>query len=414
MKFSMRKSVLPLFLVGTTLVSCTVNTENGVRTDVASGSDTEQQSFVVTTNPKTPTPVVEFDLEKYSPKEQQPEPEQPPIESEVPKYEVDFLSDPILEGYISLTNLFGNLISAPDSFLPEESASNLFDGYESSKYCLSSKNGVEVVWSMSRQIPLSAYALVTGNDTETYPDRNPVTWELYGSEDGTDDSWTLIHKVENTDRMPAANYAYVGFLLDETVHYTYFRMSLHGQEGAQYMQLSEIRLYTNDKTGVGLADSVAPDGCISLADQIVKASVSGPVGAGTHTVDCLFDNLAESSDAGSNKYCVSGKTITVTWQMRETVLITDYVVYTANDTDSYPERNPIKWTLYGSEDGNDWQEIQTVDSVGLPTTNYTPTAFETGGEQAYRYYRLDFVTNGADGSLQLAEICLFTRESDGN
>lgn len=410
----MKKTVLTLFFTGMMLVSCTTANNPGENNGTSAGirTDAKQSVPTVTTKPKTPTPVVEFNYEKYAPQEQQPS--QKPTESEVPRYEVDIIADPILSGYSSLTGLYGGLISASDSVSAEESASNLFDGYESSKYCLNAKNGAEVVWSMTRQVPLSAYALVTGNDTETYPDRNPISWELYGSVDGTEDSWTLIDQVENTDRMPAANYAYVGFILDETVTYSHFRIVLHTAADCEYMQLSEIRLYTNDTKSAGLADSVAPAGCVSLADMIVRSSISGPVGAGTHTVDCLFDNLAESSDAGSNKYCTAGQKISVTWQMQDTVLITDYVVYTANDTESLPDRNPIKWTMYGSDDGSTWEEILTVENAGLPTTNYTPTAFETGGERAYRYYRLDFETNDAADCLQLSEICLFTRDFDGD
>ncbi|MGM9637220.1 MAG: hypothetical protein ACI3YK_04460 [Eubacteriales bacterium] len=410
---AMKNKVIALFLAGMTLVSCTSvrNSGEGVRTS-AVGTDGESSAPVVTTKPKTPTPVVEFNYEKYAPQEQQPS--QGDTDSEVPKYDVDIIADPILSGYSSLNGLFGGLISAPGSVSAVEGAPNLFDGYESSKYCLGAKDEVEVVWSMTRQVPLSAYALVTGNDTETYPDRNPISWELYGSADGTEDSWTLIDKVENTDRMPAANYAYVGFILDETVTYPYFRIVLNTAADCDYLQLSEIRLYTSDTKSAGLADSVAPSGCVSLTDMIVRSSISGPVGAGTHTVECLFDNLAESNDAGSNKYCVAGQNISVSWQMQDAVLITDYVVYTANDTESLPDRNPIKWTMYGSDDGSEWEEILTVENAGLPTTNYTPTAFETGGERAYRYYRLDFETNGAADCLQLSEVCLFTRESDGD
>lgn len=374
----------------------------------SAASETESPSYTLPVKPKTPTPQAEFDSGKYpdQPGNQGGTPEIP--DSDAPRYPVDVIPDPALDGYTDLSAMFGTLISANAGVAPAEQGINLFDGYESSKYCVLLNGTVEVIWSMETELPVAAYALATGNDTAEFPDRNPPSWELYGSPDGSEDSWELIEAVNNPS-LPEANYAYKGFILKKTVRYQYFRIVFASGEDQIYMQLSELHLYTDDRAAAGFADGNAPDGAVSLFDKIDRFTITGPAGAGSHTVDCLFDNLAKSGANGSNKYCVGGSDITVEWQMVDPSVITDYVVYTANDTDVYPDRNPIRWTLYGSADGKDYEVVHQVDDAGLPVTNYTPTAYTTGCTTAYRYYRLEMHTVKGAGTLQLSEICLYTR-----
>lgn len=381
--------------------------------DDPSAGGTNAPAVLVTTKPKTPTPQAEFDPGKYPGQSGNPggNPGWNPPAPEIPQYPVDFVPDPALDGYTDLTPLVDALHAANASFSEDEQAFNLFDGYESSKYCapMGEDGTIEVVWSMNGEMSVAAYAFVTGNDTSEYPDRNPVSWELYGSADGAEESWQLIDSAENSEIMPAENYAYKGFVLAQSVRYQYFRIIFHKAENQAILQLSELHLYTDDPASAGFADADAPEGTKSLFGLIDRSTIAGPGGAGNHTADCLFDNLAKSGAAGSNKYCVGGSNVTVEWQMTEQVVITDYVVYTANDTETYPDRNPVRWTLYGSADGENYEVVHEVNDAGLPLTNYTPTAYSTGCTTAYSFYRLEMHTVEGAGTFQLSEICLFTR-----
>ncbi len=371
-------------------------------------SGTSSGTVTLPVKPKTPTPQAEFDPGKYPDKPSNPGVTPGIPDSDAPRYPVDVIDDPTLDGYTDLSPMFGALHSANKGVMPAEDSINLFDGYESSKYCVLLDGTVEVIWSMESELPVSAYALATGNDTAEYPDRNPPSWELYGSADGSEESWELIDAVEDPG-LPEANYAYKGYVLKKTVRYQYFRILFQSGEEQIYMQLSELHLYTDDPAAAGFADANAPSGAVSLYSRIDRSTVSGPGGTGSHTVDCLFDNKAQSGASGSNKYCVGGNDITVEWQMTEPAVITDYVVYTANDTEGLPARNPIRWTMYGSEDGESYEVVHDVEDAGLPVANYTPTAYTTGCTTAYRYYRLEMHTAESADCLQLSEICLFTR-----
>lgn len=92
-------------------------------------------------------------------------------------------------------------------------------------------------------------------------------------------------------------------------------------------------------------------------------------------------------DAGDNnvytKYCSSfnGQSWFL-FDAGETVMPYGYRIYTANDTRTYPERNPNTWRLYGSntytQDPNDasWELIdQKTWDTTLTSVNYTPFDF---------------------------------------
>lgn len=158
-----------------------------------------------------------------------------------------------------------------------------------------------------------------------------------------------------------------------------------------------------------------------LFSYIDQSSIKGPGGWPKHEVDDMLDGLFETTEIGSNKYGENLNSVDVTWKMTNSVTVSAYVIYTANDTDTYPERNPNSWTLYGSNDGSDWKKIHSVDDAQLPTTNYTPTLYEFRNDTAYRYYRWSMSsTVGGAGPFQLSELLLYSakkppkQQSHGN
>jgi hypothetical protein len=359
---------------------------------------------------KTPTPQAEFNVEKIvgstTTNKQNVKPETPTVE--VPRYSVDAVYDSATDSYVSVRELVTSVEGSSSSFSEDESVENLFDGYESSKYCCSvGENGLEITFSLRRSVPLIAYSLATGNDTAEYPERNPYSWELFGSTDG--EEWVSLATVE-AGELPAANYTYKAFLLSAKDSYSWYRISFQMGEASEILQLSEIGLYVDKDVDLELADSYLPSSSYtSLHSYIDLSTVSGPDSGSTHTVDCLFDNLAESDENGSNKYCIGRDSATVSWQMTQSVVVTDYVIYTSNDTETYPERNPKTWILYGSEDGNEWNVIDSVSDGNLPSSNYTPVLFHTENQTAYSYYKLEIQSLAGDGNvLQFTEICLYT------
>ena len=71
-----------------------------------------------------------------------------------------------------------------------EGMEKLFDGDINTKLCTSDGFPLRISWQMKKPIILKKYTLTTANDSETYSYRNPKSWHLYGSNNGT--SWTRI------------------------------------------------------------------------------------------------------------------------------------------------------------------------------------------------------------------------------
>lgn len=91
------------------------------------------------------------------------------------------------------------------------------------------------------------------------------------------------------------------------------------------------------------------------------------------------------------------------------VKLISYTLTTAADTDFYPERNWIDWTVYGSdsEDG-EWTVVHDVKDAQLPADDLTVSeVFEVNAETAYKYYKVVVNSNGGEGkwgnSQQMAE-----------
>lgn len=151
------------------------------------------------------------------------------------------------------------------------------------------------------------------------------------------------------------------------------------------------------------------DGYTQLLYYIDRTTLEAPAGWDRHPIGDLFDGIFETTDLGSNKYGQNDGPCVIEWTMIKPVTLSAYTVYTANDADNNPGRNPDDWTLYGSEDGENWVEIHSVKDAGLPTTNYTPTVYETENTAAYRYYRFT-VEEVVGGGFQLSELLLYTAD----
>ncbi len=165
-----------------------------------------------------------------------------------------------------------------------------------------------------------------------------------------------------------------------------------------------------DKPSAVLGEGAELEGYTQLLKYIDRDSIAGPAAWGRHVVGEMLDGLFESTDAGSNKYGQDISNAEVYWQMTSPVVLNAYTMYTANDTDQYPGRNPRAWTIYGSNDGKDWKVVHSVKDASLPIENYAPIVFEFDNTQAYSYYSwvLDAVVDG--NAFQLSELLLYTAE----
>jgi len=127
-------------------------------------------------------------------------------------------------------------------FNSHENYENLFDSDPDTKWCVVGQDSVSVTWKMPEPAAIDGYTMMTGNDTDEYPHRNPRTWTLWGSLDNI--HWYLIDEQTDNTEVPAGNFEEYTVLLDERADfYQYFELEITEYSGdISEFQLSEFTL----------------------------------------------------------------------------------------------------------------------------------------------------------------------------
>ena len=87
-----------------------------------------------------------------------------------------------------------------------EGAAKVADGRKSTKWCIDEPNQMPyyVILSAGEQpIQLQEYIFTTADDTDMYPERNPCSWTVYGSNDKT--NWKVVDEKHSNLRMGDLN-----------------------------------------------------------------------------------------------------------------------------------------------------------------------------------------------------------------
>ena len=87
----------------------------------------------------------------------------------------------------------------------------------------------------------TGYILTTGNDTGSEHGRNPKNWVLKAKLNA-DDAWTTIATVTDDVTMKNQSFKNYKFFVDQSGSYKYFRFEVFANQGANVMQLCELRL----------------------------------------------------------------------------------------------------------------------------------------------------------------------------
>lgn len=147
----------------------------------------------------------------------------------------------------------------------------------------------------------------------------------------------------------------------------------------------------------------------NLKDKLITKSVLGsPVTSKNSSSAIRTENAYCAFDGNTGtKWCTETIPAYVKWKMTEPVKMSNYVLYTANDTQDNSGRNPVKWILKGSNDGKNWTTLDAVSDGRLPAANYTGTAFKIKNPGIYQYYSMQFFELGSGSILQLSEIKLY-------
>ena len=124
-----------------------------------------------------------------------------------------------------------------------EGAQMVADGLKSTKWCYDAPQRMPyyVILSTETAVQPREYSLTTGNDTHSYPDRNPASWMVYGSNDQS--AWKLIDERHSCFRMTDLNEQEYFFPVEAKESYRYFKFVFTEMQDDTRIQLSEISLY---------------------------------------------------------------------------------------------------------------------------------------------------------------------------
>ena len=140
--------------------------------------------------------------------------------------------------FVTLTALAGN----PEGY-DNEKYPNLVDG-NNTKWCCAfdSNKGAYVIFEASKAGVPVGYTITTGVDNASWGGRNPLSWKLYGNNEGKDGAWVLIDAVENDTKLKDENNTSYDFPCKCSTSYQYFKWEISAVHGGVILQVGEFEL----------------------------------------------------------------------------------------------------------------------------------------------------------------------------
>ena len=298
----------------------------------------------------------------------------------------------VLTGTMALTSsvlaqetIKTKLVSGTGSDI-EEGPAMICDGDASTKWCVDEPSHMPYVIILDAGTPtdFAEYGFVTGNDTQDYPDRNPVTWRVSGSNDKQ--NWTTIDTQENDRTLRDENEQEYRFKPAKKGQFRYYRFEFLKMADGTRIQLSEINLHKVGRT------------------SIKTTFVSGP-GNGMEGAAMVSDGFFYT------KWCIdepSKMPYSIVLDAGTSTAITEYGLVTGDDSHTYSGRNPRNWKVMGSNDKSNWKQLSEVkNDRSMRDENEQEYRFRVKNAPAYRYYKFVFEKTWEDTRIQLAEIKLY-------
>ncbi|MFS0838091.1 basic secretory protein-like protein [Paenibacillus sp. 1P03SA] len=279
------------------------------------------------------------------------------------------------------TNLaLGGNVTASGEYAPHQGKDKAFDQDVFSKW-LTFSSPAWLQYEFSAPKAVTSYTITSAEDV---PDRDPKSWVLKGSNDGSD--WIPLDTRQNqsfSSRHETKTYSFTN-----TTAYKYVKFdNFNNQSGSGILQLAEIKIY---------------DGSAK------KWSATKPTvtASGEHTPTNIKENLVDGTSV--TKWLIKDDTAWLKFDFGEQVTLDGYALTAANDR---PERDPKSWVLQGSNDNKTWTGIDTKSSENFNVRHQRKHYLLTNNTKAYRYYRLNNIKNHSGTSIQLGEV-EFSRTND--
>ncbi|MBQ8895071.1 MAG: GH92 family glycosyl hydrolase [Clostridia bacterium] len=256
----------------------------------------------------------------------------------------------------------------------------LTDSNSATKYITPNKTAY-VIYTLDREYVVQKYTVTTANDSAQYP-RHPKNWTVYGSNDKT--TWYPLDSRQ--DQGYTENYHVSEYTCANSTPFRYYKMDITANAGDTYTQFADWNLF----------------GYAALAGDITAdAAVEGTASRNDREV---IGNLKDSNSA--TKYLNSWNgNVDIIYTLPTPQAVTAYSLTSANDE---PARDPVAWTVYGSNDKSSWTPLGSQSGQSF-VARYQTNFYTLENTVAYQYYKLNITANnGSTNMMQLADWNLAT------
>ena len=130
-------------------------------------------------------------------------------------------------------------VTAPQAYNDHEIADNMLDDNAGSKYLTTANRPFDITFEMNEPTTIRVYSITSANDA---PERDPKSWTLYGSVDGSD--WVPLDKQENVTF--ADRYVRNTYEIENDTAYTYYRVTVEANGSGNMTQIGDITFGTNN------------------------------------------------------------------------------------------------------------------------------------------------------------------------
>jgi hypothetical protein len=288
---------------------------------------------------------------------------------------------------VAIDDLFSGKVSASDSTSPSgEEKNQVLDLKLETKWSNPSKNGwLQYQFNDGKAYLVNQYTITAADQSSRTSD--PKAWKFQGSHDGF--NWIVLDDASNQTftRSQAKT-----FEISKPQTYKYYRLFVTENNGADSwlpwstkLQIGEIQLYNKDFRLTDIPGTFTASNDLRLS----------PVG---EEPEKAFDNQSVT------KWLTFNNQGWLQYQFDDGQphVVNQYTITSAND---YAERDPQDWRFLGSNDGQNFVELDSRQGEKFDT-RFLAKDYKFDNKIGYKYYRLDVTKNAGGKELQLAELQL--------
>jgi hypothetical protein len=255
-------------------------------------------------------------------------------------------------------------------------------------------NSFFILWNGSRSMVVSHYTLTSGENRLN----DPKSWTLSASDNNT--SWTVLDK--RTDEVFSDSKGKKEYYFINKTAYKYYKLLIQSNNGGESTVLAEWTLQLKDDPRLPFSANVSDQNANMPTGGVITSQYSdSPSGS----------NILNIVDAKSNtKFVTYHNEFYVLWEGSKVSAVNYYALTSASDS---PEKDPKSWTLSASNDLVSWTVINTQTNQLFGKREEKKEYFFEN-KIAYKYYKLNVLSNNGGESTQIAEWSLRGLPSDIN